>query len=124
MLLHIIIRHLLENANMGKHTKIDGKYEQPYTERLRQQIEDEDSITLRHRLISKYLYQRIKQTEKVIANIEDDDIDLTMVIEQLREDLMLAKEQISNTAVRSDFYAKYYGIDKKHRKGWYSKYVC
>ena len=96
--------------------KIDGKYEQPYTERLRKEIEDEDSITLRHHLISKYLHQRIKQTEKVIANIEDADIDLAMVIEQLWEDLMLAKEQISNTAVRSDFYAKHYGIDKKHRE--------
>ena len=96
--------------------KIDGKYEQPYIERLRQQIEDEDSITLRHHLILKYLHQRVKQVEKVLANIEDDDIDLTMVIEQLWEDLMLAKEQISNTAVRSDFYAKYYGIDRKHRE--------
>lgn len=96
--------------------KIDGKYEQPYTEKLRKEIEDEDSITLRHHLISKYLHQRIKQVEKVIANFDDDDIDLTMVIEQLWEDLMLAKEQIRNTAVRSDFYAKYYGIEKKHRE--------
>ena len=96
--------------------KIDGKYEQPYTEKLRKEIEDEDSITLRHHLISKYLHQRIKQVEKVIANFDDDDIDLTMVIEQLWEDLMLAKEQISNTIVRSDFYAKYYGIEKKHRE--------
>ena len=52
----------------------------------------------------------------MIANFDDDDIDLTMVIEQLWEDLMLAKEQISNTIVRSDFYAKYYGIEKKHRE--------
>ena len=93
-------------------TKIDGKYEQPYTERLLAQINEEDSITKRHHLISRYLYQRDKQIEKIIANIDDDDIDLTIVIEQLWEDLQLAHEQISQTMSRSDFYAKYYKLDK------------
>lgn len=91
-------------------SKIDGKYEQTYTERLLEQIKSEDSITKRHHLISKYLYQRDKQIEKVLANIEDDDIDLTMVIEQLWEDLQLAHQQISFTMERNDFYARYYNL--------------
>lgn len=98
-------------------TKIDGKYEQFGTEKLLKQIESEDSITKRHHLISRYLYQRDKQIEKVLANIEDDDIDLTMVIEQLWEDLKLAHKQISQTMDRNDFYAEYYKLgdywDKK-----------
>lgn len=63
--------------------KIDGKYEQSCTENLLKQINSEDSITKRHHLISRYLYQRTKQVEKVLANIEDDNIDLSMVVEQL-----------------------------------------
>lgn len=58
--------------------KIDGKYEQFWTEKLLNQIKGEDSITKRHHLINIYLYQRSKQIEKVLANIEDDDIDLTV----------------------------------------------
>ena len=92
--------------------KIDGRYEQPYTEKLLAQINAEDSITKRHHLISRYLYQREKQVEKVLANIEDNDIDLDMVIEQLWEDLQLAHEQILNTMSRNDFYADYYDLDK------------
>jgi hypothetical protein len=92
--------------------KIDGKYEQFWTERLLEQINSEDSITKRHHLISRYLCQREKQVEKIIANIEDDDIDLTMVIEQLWEDLMLAKKQIPSTMDRNDFYAEYFKLDK------------
>ena len=86
-------------------TKIDGKYEQPYTERLLAQINEEDGITNRHHLISRYLYQRDKQIEKIIANIDDNDIDLTMVIEQMWEDLKLAHSQISATIGRVDYYA-------------------
>ena len=92
--------------------KIDGKYEQDSTERLLKQINNENSITKRHHLISRYLYQREKQVEKVIANIEDNDIDLSMVIEQLWEDLQLAHKQISQTMDRSDFYADYHRLDK------------
>ena len=92
--------------------KIDGKYEQFWTENLLKQINSENSITKRHHLISRYLHQREKQVEKVLANIEDDDIDLSLVIEQLWEDLQLAHKQISQTKVRSDFYADYYKLDK------------
>ena len=92
--------------------KIDGKYEQFWTENLLKQINSEDSITKRHHLINRYLYQREKQVEKVLANIEDDDLDLSMVIEQLWEDLQLARIQISQTMDRSDFYADYYKLDK------------
>jgi hypothetical protein len=92
--------------------KINGKYRQVWTENLLKQINSEDSITKRHHLISRYLHQREKQVEKVLANIEDDDIDLSMVIEQLWEDLQLAHEQILNTMSRNDFYADYYDLDK------------
>lgn len=90
--------------------KIDGKYEQLWTEKLLEQINGENSITKRHHLISRYLYQRDKQIEKIIANIEDDDIDLTLVVEQLWEDLRLANKQILQTTDRNDFYAEYYKL--------------
>lgn len=93
-------------------TKIDGKYEQFWTENLLKQINSEDSITKRHHLISRYLYQRGQQIEKILANMEDDDIDLAMVIEQLWEDLELARKQLLHTTDRSDFYAEYYKLDK------------
>jgi hypothetical protein len=93
--------------------KIDGKYEQFWTENLLKQINNEDSITKRHHLIGRYLYQREKQVEKILANIDDDDdIDLSLVIEQLWEDLQLAHMQISQTINRNDFYADYYNLDK------------
>ena len=92
--------------------KIDGRYEQPYTERLLAQINVEDSITKRHHLSNRYLNQRIKQVEKILANIEEDDIDHTLVIEQLWEDLQLAHKQIGHTMDRSDEYAKFYNLDK------------
>lgn len=95
--------------------KIGGKYERPETEKLLNEINNEDSITMRHSLISKYLHQRVKQVEKVIANIDDADIDLELVVEQLWEDLQLAQSQISTTIGRVDFYAEYNGIKKKHR---------
>ena len=92
--------------------KIDGKYEQFWTEKLLAQINEEDSITKRHHLICRYLYQRHGQIEKVLANIEDDDIDLTMVVEQLWEDLELAHKQILYTIERSDEYARLHRLDK------------
>ena len=46
----------------------------------------------------------------MIANIENDDIDLTLVVEQLWEDLDLARKQIVQTMDRSDFYAKYHHL--------------
>lgn len=91
--------------------KIDGRYEQPYTEKLLAQINMENSITKRHHLIRKYLYQRVKQTEKILANIENDNIDLTLVIEQLWEDLQLAYNQIGDTTNRSDEYAEFHHLN-------------
>lgn len=94
-------------------TKIDGKYEQFWTENLLKQINSENSITKLHHLITRYLYQRGQQIEKILANMEDDDIDLTMVIEQLWEDLDLARKQLLHTTDRSDFYAEYYKLDEQ-----------
>lgn len=92
--------------------KIDGKYKQFWTENLLKQINSESSITKRHHLISRYLNQREKQIENILANIEDDDIDLTLVVEQLWEDMELAHKQIRHTIDRIDFYADYHALDK------------
>ena len=75
--------------------KIDGKYKNECAEKLLSQIKHEDSITARHHLIAKYLHQRESQIEKIIANIDDAELDLELVIEQLWEDLQLAEEQIN-----------------------------
>lgn len=77
--------------------KINGKYEQFWTENLLNEINKEDSITKRHKLIVKYLHQRSQQVEKIITNFDDDDIDLEMVVEQLWEDLDLARKQLLYT---------------------------
>ena len=91
-------------------TKIDGKYQQKWTDDLLEQINKEDSITKRHRLITQYINQRCKQIEKIIANFEDDDVDLEMVVEQLWEDLKLARNHFSDTVGRIKFYANYYNF--------------
>ena len=92
-------------------TKIDGKYKQSWTEGLLARIQSEDSITKRHHLINQYLHQRDKQVEKIIANLEDEDIDLALVIEQLWDDLRLANKQILQTMDRNDFYAEYFKLN-------------
>ena len=61
--------------------KIDGEYGNPFAEKLLKQIDEEDSITKRHHLMSRYLYQRVLQVEKILTSLDnDDDIDLPMVI--------------------------------------------
>lgn len=80
--------------------KIDGKYKQIETENLLEQIDSSDSMKERHHLLAKYLNQRCLQIEKILANIEDDDIDTTLVIEQLLEDLYMAYYQIRFTTNR------------------------
>lgn len=92
--------------------KINGKYEQSWTEDLLKRINNEDSITKRHHLICIYLQQREEQIEKILANIENDDIDLSMVIEQLWEDLNLAYKQIFYTTNRINFYAYHFELEK------------
>lgn len=74
--------------------KIEGKYKQFEAEALLSRINNEDSITKRHHLLPRYFRQRSKQIEKILANVEDDNIDLIMVIEQLWDDLELARKHI------------------------------
>lgn len=92
--------------------KIDGKYIQIQTENLQSQIDETDSITKRHHLLAKYLEQRCSQVENILANIEDDDIDTTLVIEQLWKDLYVACKQIRFTTNRIDFYADKHNLEK------------
>ena len=80
--------------------KIDGKYKQIETENLLEQIDSSDSMKERHLLLTKYLNQRCLQVENILANIDDDDIDTTLVIEQLLEDLYMAYYQIKFTTNR------------------------
>lgn len=80
--------------------KIDGKYKQIETENLLEQIDSSDSMKERHHLLAKYLNQRCLQVENILANIDDDDIDTTLVIEQLLEDLYMAYYQIKFTTNR------------------------
>lgn len=93
-------------------TKIDGKYKQIETENLLEQINSADSLTERHHLLAKYLDKRCLQIEKILANIEDDDIDTTLVIEQLWEDLYIACQQIRFTTDRIDFYTDKHKFEK------------
>ena len=92
--------------------KINGKYKQIQTENLHTQIDQTDRITKRHHLLAKYLEQRCLQIENILANIEDDDIDTTLVIEQLWEDLYVACQQIRFTINRVDFYADKHKLEK------------
>lgn len=93
-------------------TKIDGKYKQILTENLKSQIDQTDSTAERHYLLAKYLEQRCLQIENILANIEDDDIDTTLVIEQLWEDLYAACQQIRFTINRVDSYAYKHKLEK------------
>jgi hypothetical protein len=76
--------------------KINGIYAQPQTEELLKKINKEDSIRQRRSLITRYLYQRIKQVEYILTNIDKDDVDLSLVVEQLWEDLILSRNHIIN----------------------------
>jgi hypothetical protein len=76
--------------------KINGIYAQPQTEELLKKINKEDSIRQRRSLITRYLYQRIKQVEHILTNIDKDDVDLSLVVEQLWEDLILSRNHIIN----------------------------
>jgi len=89
--------------------KIEGKYKSVLAEELLEIMKKEDSRTKLHHLVLKYLYLRYKQVEKIIANIDDSDLDLELIIEQLWEDLELALNhynQIDRTVNRSDYYAQ------------------
>lgn len=92
--------------------KIDGKYLDTRIEDLYEKIVKEDSITKSQHLVTKYLAGRCLQVEKILANSDGYDIDLLLVVEQLWEDLKLAKTQLRNVTPRSDFYAKYNGLLK------------
>ena len=64
--------------------KIDGKYEQFWTENLLSRINNEDSITKRHHLIARYLHQRIEQIDIILANIDNDDIEKLAKVDATR----------------------------------------
>lgn len=72
-------------------------YDSSYCQLLRKKIENTDSIKKSHELINKYLSQRIKCVETVIANNFPDEVCLEDMVECLWQDLILANKQIKIT---------------------------
>ena len=93
--------------------KIEGKYKSVIAEELLEIIKKEDSITKLHYLIQKYLHLRYKQIEKIIANIDDTELDLEFVVEQLWEDL----ELVLNHYSQIDRIMNRSGLDRTMNRG-------
>jgi hypothetical protein len=72
-------------------------YDSKYCQSLKKQIEETDSIKKRHILIHKYLAERIRRVEVVIAQEFPDKVSYEEMIECLWEDLKLAQKQIIYT---------------------------
>lgn len=72
-------------------------YDSKYCQSLKKQIEETDSIKKRHRLINKYLAERIRRVETVMAQEFPDEVSYEEMIECLWEDLKLAQRQIIYT---------------------------
>lgn len=72
-------------------------YDSKYCQSLKKQIEETDSIKERHRLINKYLAERIRRVETVMAQEFPDEVSYEEMIECLWEDLKLARQQIIYT---------------------------
>lgn len=70
------------------------KYESEICQNLKKEIEQTDSIKKRKILVIKYLGERIKNIENIIAQDCIDDIDCTLMLECLWNDLILAKNTI------------------------------
>ena len=73
------------------------KYDSKSCQRLKKKIAEEDSIKERHRLINRYLGQRIALVESVIAKEFPDDVSYEEMIECLWEDLKMVQTQIKLT---------------------------
>ena len=73
------------------------RYDSKICQTLKKKITNEDSIRERHRLVNKYLGQRIALVESVIAHEFPDDVSYEEMIECLWEDLKIAQEQIKST---------------------------
>ena len=73
------------------------RYDSKNCQRLKEKIANEDSIKERHRLINRYLGQRIALVESVIAKEFPDDVSYEEMIECLWEDLKMLQEQIKLT---------------------------
>ena len=72
-------------------------YDSKECQSLKKQIEDTDSIKKRHGLINRYLAERIRRVEVVIAQEFPDEVSYEEMIECLWEDLKLAQKQIIST---------------------------
>ena len=72
------------------------KPSQSWIERSKYEIENEDSIRMRHRLVNQYLGFRIANVELVMGQGFPDDVSYEEMIECLWEDLKIAQEQIKS----------------------------
>lgn len=73
------------------------RYDSKSCQRLKEKIANEDSIKERHKLINRYLGQRIALVESVIAKEFPDDVSYKEMIECLLEDLKMVQTQIKLT---------------------------
>ena len=74
-----------------------GLYDSKYCQTLKKKIEETDSIKKRHSLINRYLAERIRRVEVVMAQEFPDEVSYEEMIECLWEDLKLAQQQIIYT---------------------------
>ena len=72
-------------------------YDSKECQSLKKQIDETDSIKKRHRLINRYLAERIRRVEIVIGQEFPDEVCYEEMIECLWEDLKLAQRQIIYT---------------------------
>lgn len=79
-------------------TKIEKLLSKPLPKHItRKDIEAEDSLAMRARMLNIYLGEKWKKVEQIIASEFPDDIELEDLVEDLWEDLRLARLQIAMT---------------------------
>lgn len=72
----------------------------------RQDIEKEDSLAMKARMLNVYLRNKWEKVEQIIGNDYPDDVCLEELVEDLWEDLLVARKQIVMTygfAAERDF---------------------
>lgn len=77
-------------------TRIEKLLSKPLPKEItRKDIEAEDSLAMRARMLNIYLKKKWKKVEQIIGSEFPDDIELEDLVEDLWEDLRLARLQIA-----------------------------
>lgn len=78
--------------------RIDKLFSKPLPKNItRKDIEAEDSLAMRARLLNVYLKEQWKKVEQIIGSEFPDDVALEDLVEELWEDIRVAREQICAT---------------------------